>query len=1653
MGAAKKLIDKKVLRDLVPINALSAMHLEEISRKAVIEEVRPGTYVFKIGDRDAQTVYLLDGEVELVDERRNIVDTVTAGTEAAFHPLAHQQPRQLGARAAGKVTVARVDSSLLDVLLTWDESAGYDVVEIDAEDDDDWMTRMLQSQAFLQLPPSNIHQLLMRLEAIDADAGEVIVRQGDEGDYFYIVKSGRLAVTRKASPTSKEVLLAELGEGACFGEEALVSEAKRNASVVMLTEGSLMRLSKDDFNELLCASLVHETDFEGAQTLVSKGAKWLDVRLPGEFENQAIKGSVNLPLSALREQCSEMDRSTDYIVCCDTGRRSAAGAFVLSQRGFNVYTLKNGLMGVPAEELVSRLRGETAASSKDADILPFEAENRPDGPAAAHGTGRHRQDTPADTALIDRIAVAESDKLALQQQLEQLQVQLAGAEDRAKTAEAAQQEHQSRLEVLKQEVDSIGTQLAERDRQFERRNVAAEQEKKRLEDELAEAREGLEAGRKRLETADSERSVVQEELTRLQQTLSQIEASAEGRDDALRQELERMAEHLKTEQQRYEKQTRDLEDELGRLRNDYQQLGQRTSAVAGERDAATRELKEVRQQLDTLQEQLNSGQSESRETLERLQQSLSEREQAFAAEQAEAQRLRARLEEVEADYRKIEQQMNTVAEQEAGLESQASELQARLDESAREREELEVSLQGANLQVETLQRELQEARDQAGEQLQQQRSDAAGEVQQLSGQIADLQHQLEQTSGEIGAERDALAQRVEQLQQELETGQQERAQLEQARDAAGSEKEALAEQLQTLQQALEEQQQQREAGQAEREALERQFAEAQAQISEQAEHERQLQEQLQALGRQQEEHSAGLASSESELTQLREKHADAERRNHELETQLASLAQEHKSDLASAREAISRAQTETENVQREQTRLMASLRKAERNLEHERHDHESEVYRLRKQLKDAAGESNAGLAAEMEALQSKLKEDSRARDDLEIKLGERSAQLEDVQAEVERIKVQLQHAQESARQAEQQLLESNQAANEEMAVRMEAEEKAQQGLRAELAEVIAERNRSREQLTVKTQELDELRAALESAQQAEAARQQDGQEALEQLQRERDEALERLAELQQQVDQLRAEAEVTRGLVDMQSPAGVDAALREQLEQAKKNVDVAVRLRSQAEAKNAELQATIERLHAQLQEAGQSPAGHIPSLDENDPHAAALLNPAYPDTDTEPAQATLVDDESDDSSAVPAVAASLAAEKPSGGGLKRLVGRLLVGAVLAGGGLWWWLQQPPAVNPTAATGTPADEPAAEPPNETHEQAEAAHDRAAAAEQSQTTHVPAQMTRGTDTTTSSEARTASGQAAASVTDAAPPARIPDFSRGSSTVAASDADAAMSTRAVPAAAPPAPTREQAPQHAAPEAPQATQTTRPQRTYSEPLTGGGRAPVLVEFQASGFDMGSGVSSANFDERPRHRVQLKAFAISKHEVTFAEYGRFARATGRSVPGDHGWGRGERPVINVRWQDALAYTQWLSEQTGSRYRLPTEAEWEFAARSGSDTRFWWGNETGKAHANCFDCGSEWSGQKTAPVGSFSASPFGLQDMAGNVMEWVQDCYQPDYSSAPADGSAVSGGDCSRRVVRGGAYDSPSENLRSASRDARDADTRLDNLGFRVVKE
>lgn len=210
--------------------------------------------------------------------------------------------------------------------------------------------------------------------------------------------------------------------------------------------------------------------------------------------------------------------------------------------------------------------------------------------------------------------------------------------------------------------------------------------------------------------------------------------------------------------------------------------------------------------------------------------------------------------------------------------------------------------------------------------------------------------------------------------------------------------------------------------------------------------------------------------------------------------------------------------------------------------------------------------------------------------------------------------------------------------------------------------------------------------------------------------------------------------------------------------------------------------------------------------------------------------------------------------------------------------------------------------------------------------------------------------------------------------------------------------------------------------------------QAPAMVVIPAGVFQMGD--LEGSDAEKPVHEVRIaKPFAMSKYPVTFEDYDRFADETGRDLPSDEGWGRGNRPTINVSWDNAVAYCEWLSRETGGCYRLPTEAEWEYAARAGTKTAYWWGKKIGHNRANCLDCGSQWDGKQTAPVGSFAANPFGLYDMAGNAWEWVQDCWYLGYQGAPDDGSANEQEGYPARVVRGGAFYSAATELRSGSRD------------------
>lgn len=226
----------------------------------------------------------------------------------------------------------------------------------------------------------------------------------------------------------------------------------------------------------------------------------------------------------------------------------------------------------------------------------------------------------------------------------------------------------------------------------------------------------------------------------------------------------------------------------------------------------------------------------------------------------------------------------------------------------------------------------------------------------------------------------------------------------------------------------------------------------------------------------------------------------------------------------------------------------------------------------------------------------------------------------------------------------------------------------------------------------------------------------------------------------------------------------------------------------------------------------------------------------------------------------------------------------------------------------------------------------------------------------------------------------------------------------------------------------------------------------PEMVVVPAGSFRMGSTASEAGRDdEGPVHRVTIaKPFAVGKYEVTVSEW---------EVCAEEGWcsrvgGSDGQPVVNVSWYDAGNYVRWLSLQTGESYRLLSEAEWEYAARAGTQTRYAWGDDIGRNRANCQECGSRWDGTPAAPVGSFSPNAYGLHDLHGNVSEWVDDCWHQSYAGAPSDGETWrrGQGNCAYRTVRGGAGTDIPENVRSAVRDRNAVGKKRDDLGFRVAR-
>lgn len=338
-------IERHLLETLVPVNALTADHLKTLLRDKSVEAVCRGETLFAEGDSDNQTVYLLSGEISLV-EGSGMSRVVRAEDPDNRFPLSNHQPRRHHATASSDCTVVRFDTDQLDAMLAWDQASRYIMLDITAQryfdEDSEWILTLLRSNLFYKVPPMNIRKILDKFSAHYASAGDIILRQGELGDCCYYIKEGVAGVYQAENEKSSPSLVAELGVGRCFGEDALVNDAPRNATITMHTNGVLMRLDKRDFFLLLKSAAVASVNLAQARQMVSQGAGWVDVRTQDEYDNGHCDGAINMSLDLLKLK-SRMLRNIPYIIYCNSGRRSEAAASLLTQDGFDVSVLAGGI--------------------------------------------------------------------------------------------------------------------------------------------------------------------------------------------------------------------------------------------------------------------------------------------------------------------------------------------------------------------------------------------------------------------------------------------------------------------------------------------------------------------------------------------------------------------------------------------------------------------------------------------------------------------------------------------------------------------------------------------------------------------------------------------------------------------------------------------------------------------------------------------------------------------------------------------------------------------------------------------------------------------------------------------------------------------------------------------------------------------------------------------------------------------------------------------------------------------------------------------------------------------------------------------------------------------------------------------------------------
>ena len=341
MTDQKQDIDFDRLKEFTPFDSLSDAHLRDLAPKLVVSRPGKGKVLFKRGQQDPKCHFLLSGSVDLADAAF-VVRPMAATDPENYLALDNYPEHRVSAITGADCVLVSIDRDHLDLVLTWSQAA--DSLDEDDQPDDgntDWMEALLASDLFASVPPANIQQLFVKFRERPAHLGDVIIKEGDDGDRFYVIKEGRALVTRGAGNNLKT--LAAIRNGACFGEDALIGDTKRNATVTMTTDGVLMELDKDSFIKLLKEPVIHQVTEQQYEKMVEEaeeGVVLIDVRLPLEFKHDHLPHARNIPLPELRKEIRELEKAFTYVVTCDGGRRCEIGAYVLNEAGLRALVLK-----------------------------------------------------------------------------------------------------------------------------------------------------------------------------------------------------------------------------------------------------------------------------------------------------------------------------------------------------------------------------------------------------------------------------------------------------------------------------------------------------------------------------------------------------------------------------------------------------------------------------------------------------------------------------------------------------------------------------------------------------------------------------------------------------------------------------------------------------------------------------------------------------------------------------------------------------------------------------------------------------------------------------------------------------------------------------------------------------------------------------------------------------------------------------------------------------------------------------------------------------------------------------------------------------------------------------------------------------------------